>query len=247
MPPATTRPTVPPYRETTSEIELADVSAVTMQTNPLDWTYTTRHGTRTIRSRKCGSAGGISDDVPDEAVPFWHDGTKYAFHLEDRCLLSVGRTTETRTVASRAEIRRVETVSYPTSAPVEGAVSDGVEATIYYRSPRSDAMQTVTVDVTLVEGRGGRLSGEDVDGDRRIEAETRWERKVTSKHGTTERPLGRTARVEFPRGQRFVVDVEGLGDRGVDRVREKLGRAAGSAVAEGEVSVTHEGRLTWDT
>jgi hypothetical protein len=53
--------------------------------------------------------------------------------------------------------------------------------------------------------------------------------------------------VEFPRGQRFVVDVEGLGDRGVDRVREKLGRAAGSAVAEGEVSVTHEGRLTWDT
>lgn len=77
---------------------------------------------------------------------------------------------------------------------------------------------------------------------RRIEALTRWERDIESRHTT----LGKVARVEFPRGHRFTVAIEGISDDRAEQGIETLERYARKAFKYGDsVEVEHDGPMEW--
>lgn len=234
----------PEYHEKTAVLGFEDVSASTLRYRAVDFTYETR--TNTLRTIRCvgGAAAAEHNDVPVGFVGFWHDNTKYAYSPGERELITVNRDGENRLVADERSIRRIEEVTYPDTAPVVGAVDTEVTATIYYRTKRSDSMQQVDVVVDSLESGAGKISGDTTDGERRIKALTRWERDITSYSGGREQTLGKVARVEFPKGHRFTLDVEGLTDDKADRVREAIERAVGGTFrGDEEVAVRHDGRI----
>lgn len=211
----------PPYSETTEGIDPDTLSAERMRYNAFDFTYETHSGTRTVRSVRATSADR-ADYIPEGATKFWYEGRQYAFFPGECRMMSVGRDKQNVTVATADELVAVEEVTFPSPAPVEGGVSEGAEATIYYRSPQSDSMQSVTIEAEFIEGEGGRITGSDVGSDRQIEVLTRWERTITSRQGGKEQSLGRTARVEFPRGRKFVVEVEGMMTDQSEKVKQRI-------------------------
>ena len=68
-----------------------------------------------------------------------------------------------------------------------------------------------------------------------------------SKHGTKELTLGKVTRVEFPRGHRFTVDIEGIGDKKAgERGEEAIARKVKKAFRYSDsINVTHEGLIEW--
>ena len=240
----------PPYKEEKEPIGVDGLSKSSFEYNTYDITYKARTKTKTVRSH--GGTGPASyNKVPEDFMSFYDDGQKYAYNIDDRILMRLNTNGQNATVATGDDIRKIERVSYGDSAVVKGAVSDDVIATIYYRSPRSDEMQTVDVNVEFLEGSASasNISGEAVNSDKRIEAMTQWERDIISKTGVNEMTLGKVCRVEFPRGQKFTVDVHGLDGDNIDRKLSDMERKINSAFRNTEIEnidITHEGELKWD-
>lgn len=234
------------YREETEELDPENITSVTLEHHTVDIHYHTRKGTKTVR---CRSATGPTsyNDIQEGSYSFYFEGRNYTYNPEDKRLISVGSEQDT-IVAEGDEIYKTELVNFPTRAVVEGAIDSEAEATIYYRSPHSDEMQSVTVEVSYMEGQAAEINGKEVGTGRRIRARTRWERDIVSKHGTSERTLGKVTRVEFPKGHRFTVEVEGIdegkaGERGEDRIAKYVKKAFRHSDS---VEVTHEGELEWE-
>lgn len=239
----------PEYREETEVIPPEKVSEVQLQHHTTDITYRTRKGTRTVRARGATTPSEYNE-VPEGFLAFWDDGRRYAYNPAEMELITCARGGQHNTLATGDDLVRFEDVGFPGRVPIRGAVTDGVEATVYYRSNRSDKMQTVTVDVSMIEGqhRPYRFDGKRDDG-KRVEVVTVDERTVTVKHygKTGELTLGRVARVEFPRGQRFTVDVEGITDERAEAAAERIKKYASSKITGADtVTVSHEGRMGWD-
>lgn len=187
-------------------------------------------------------------NAPDGFWSFYWKGNNYAYSPEEKRLISINKH-QNQTIAHGEEIIKFERVRFPTNVPIKGAIGTDVEATVYYRSPLSDRMQSVPITVQSVEGRAARISGEEIGTDRRIEAITQKEREILSRHGTQTRTLGKVARVEFPRGHRFTVDIEGLDDskareRGEEAIVSEL---SGAFRNSDDIDVSHEGRIEWET
>jgi hypothetical protein len=239
----------PEYAEKTEEIDPEEITATVLKHHTTDFTYFTRKGTKTVRCVS-GQTPANYNETAEGFISFYDDGTEYAYNPEEQRLITINRNGENRTIAQADDFYKFENVQYPERAPVEVAVDTDVEATIYYRSPQSDRMQTVTIEVSLLEGNlsAPEISGKEVGTGRRIKAQTRWEREIVSKHGTTERPLGKVARVEFPKGHAFTVQVEGLGDETADRAPDQIANKVQSAFRSKGVSVnvSHDGRLDWE-
>lgn len=241
----------PEYEETTEEMPLADVTASKLEHgDTLDFTYRTSAGT--LRTVRCfhGSPPASYNDNPEGFYSFYADGREYAYSPEEQRLITINRNGPNITVATADDIVRVEAVTFGEEAPVVGAAQTEVEATVYYRSPRSDRMQSVTLTVNMMEGRHStsEFSGQD-DRGRRFEVRTRWERDIVVRNGANDQTLGRVARVEFPRGKRLSVDIEGVpGDKIEDRL-ETVERKVANAFSHDrgvEVSVELDGDLEWD-
>lgn len=234
------------YREQKDEVDADHITEVTIQHHTLDITYFTKRGSKTVRCR--GAMGPASyNDLPEGFYSFWHDGKQYAYSPDEVRLITVNNE-QNQTVAEGDDIYKFEMIGYPTRAVVKGSIDTDVQATIYYRSPRSDDMQSVTVKVNYMESRAAEITGKEVGTGRRIEALTRWERDIVSKHGTNERTLGKVTRVEFPRGQKFTIEVEGLGEnKGGNRGEELIEKRVKKAFRNSDsVNVTHEGQLEWE-
>lgn len=231
-----------PYSEEKEQIDIDDLAIGNAQHSTLDITYQTRRGSKTVRSH-CWSPAGDWNDIPEGFASFYDGGRKYAYNPAERRLITVPRNSPNRTLAQGDGIYKIEVVSFGERAPVVGAVGKDRPATIYYRSPRSDRMQQVTVRVKYLEGdrSAARITGKDENG-RRIDALTRWERDIESRHTT----LGKVARVEFPRGHRFTVSVEGIGDDKAKRGVERLEKYAGKAFKYADsVDAEHDGPMEW--
>lgn len=240
------------YEEEFEKIPLEDITGTKLTHSAnLDFTYRTNAGShRTIRCYH-GSPKKSYNDIPEGFYSFHHGDRKYAYSPEEQRLITINRDAPNVTVATTDDILRVEAVTFGERAPVVGAVQKDVEATVYYRSPRSDRMQSVTLTVEFLEGResASEFSGSD-DRGRRFEVRTRWERDIVVRNGANEQTLGRVARVEFPRGKRLTVDVEGVpGDR-IEEHLEKIERVIeGKAFRHDhdvEVSAEIDGELEWD-
>lgn len=237
-----------PYREDSEEVDPEKIGLTTLEYHTLDMTYRTTRGTKTVRS--INATGQASyNDIPEGFASFYHDGRKYAYNPEEQRLITVNRNGQNKTVATAEDFVRFESVSYPEQAVVKGAVDDGVEATVYYRSPVSDRMQSVTIEVDWMEGQAHEINGTEVGSGRRIKAYRGYERDIVSQHGTTERHLGKVARIEFPRGHQFTVTVEGLKDSlGGEAGEERISKYVNKAFRRNgvRVDVEHDGRAEWE-
>lgn len=234
------------YREKKEEVEAEQINSVALQHQVVDITYHTRRGTRTVRCQGAMEQASYND-IPEGFYSFHYDDKKYAYSPEEKRLLTLNDN-QNRTVAEGDGFYKFDIVNFPTRAVVEGAADTDVEAKIYYRSPQSDEMQSVLINVSYMEGEAAQITGKEVGSGRRIEATTRWEREIVSKHGTSERTLGKVTRVEFPRGHTFSVDVEGLddskaGELGEERIKSRVQKAFRTSNVT--VKVTHEGRMEW--
>lgn len=236
------------YRTKTEDVEPGEVSDVLLQHHTVDITYRSRVNNRHQTIRSHGAIGPTEyNDVPEGYMGFWDDGTHYAYGYGDVRLVSL-EADSPRTLAEGDEIIQIERVQFPQRAPVEGAVQKDVTATVYYWSPRSDALQSVEINVTRLEEserNPWRIVGKDVtDSDRRIEAAVRYEREITARgFGGPEVTLGRTARIEFPEGHRFTVDIGGLKDDRTDSAVESIKSRLTKRRGYNDVTVTHEGRI----
>lgn len=238
------------YHEETEEIDADEVTAHRLSHKTTDITYVTGQGTtRTVRVYGATPASSYNN-VPEGFYGFFHNrDKKYAYSPEQDKLISIPSRDKTITVAESGDIIRYEAVSYPERAPVDGAVQEDVEATVYYRSPRSDSIQSVTIRVDHMEGRyPAMITGEEVDGDRLIEATLVHSRKI--KTTVPENTLGRVARVEFPKGHQFTLTVEGLTDQKVTDSRVESAEQKLKSFFERhahsdgiDVTLTHEGRM----
>lgn len=240
------------YEEEIEEIALADVTGSKLtHGDVLDFTYRTNAGTRrTVRCYR-GNEPASYNETPEGFYSFHADGREYAYSPDEQRLISINRNGSNVTVSTADDIVGVEVVTYGERAPVVGTVGKDVEATVYYRSPRSDAMQSLTVTVEFLEGRrsAAEFSGTDDQG-RRIEVRTHWERDIVARSGASDLTLGRVARVEFPRGKRLQVDVEGVPREKIEERLEEIERVIeGKAFRTDrgvEVSARTDGELKWD-
>jgi hypothetical protein len=233
-----------PYAEEYEELDQSEFKAVNVQHTAIDIEYHTRRGTKTVRSHGLNLPSDWND-IPEGFGSFYHDGRKYAYSPEQRKLMTVPRDGPNRTVAEGNDIYKVRAVTFGERAPVKGAIGTDREATIYYRSNRSDKMQTVTVWVKRLEGNrsASKITGTDENG-RRIEALTRWERDISTYHTT----LGKVARVEFPRGQRFTVEVEGISQKQARDRFDRLEKYASKAFSDVDsVDVVGVESMEWDS
>lgn len=232
------------YRETYEDVDLDHLRGSTMKYNAYDITYLTHSGKKTVRSIQAHESIAQRESLDGFAV-FWADGKKYGFHLEEKRLITVNKK-QNHTVATRDDIVSVKKVNYPSPAPRKGSVETGVEATIYYRSPRSDKMQQVTVQVDSLEGHAVEVTGNEVGTTRRITALSKYERDIKSNVRGKERALGKVARIEFPRGHRFRVDVEGLSTNQLEGIEDQMKRALQSKLNNHvEIDVTLEDTIDW--
>jgi len=246
----------PPYEEEYEELSREDVTKATLRHNTVDMTYSTRGGkTKTVRCTQATEPYGDTSDLPDGCVTFFDyttGGDSYTFNIDSLRLISCNTRGQNRTVATADDFQHFRKVIYPDPAPVKGAVEEGVEVTIYYRSPRTDRMQTVTIIAESVESSAFRITGEEVDGDRRIEALTRGEREITKTlNGGS---LGKVARVEFPKGHTFTLEIENMtrdeAEDAAERIKplieakyNKYNRRHGDITA----TIIHEGQVKYNT
>jgi len=231
------------YYEETEEIELGEVTATTLR-DPIDFTYKTYNGTKTVRSISAHSSLHFSDNL----YVFYDSGTQYGFNIESKTLYSVDQSRETpiHTIASPDDILTVEQVSFPTRAPVVGAIQTDVPATIYYRSPRSDQMQSVEIEVSHNEN-DILFEGESTQNGDWIRALCIHERTIQKEH--PQRHLGRVTRVEFPRGQSFTVNIEGIPDDNIAEIEDRLESTIEGTYPipdDAAISVSHSRQLYWE-
>lgn len=217
-----------------------------------EFDYTTSHGNRkTVRCLNgiSSSDRDVDKGAPAEAVTF-HDGsTGYAVDLETRELYKYGDDHTYRKIADTVDAYHVELGE---SAPVVGAIQEGVDVTVHYRSNRSGNMKTITLEDVRVDWEGDRVTGYHSRRDRRVEVEAIYERSVTTKSVRGgDREVGKVARIEFPSGHRFTVDIHGMTDdetgdyKGDTRktTTEAIEEAIASKFSDHEVDVTHDGRI----
>jgi len=244
-----------PYTEQYEEISADEITKSTFEYATVDITYETHSGnTKTVRASQATEPYDGSD-LPDGCVSFYDlkSGDEYAFQLSETRLISRNKGSQNRTVATAEDVTQFNRVVYPDSVPVVGGVEEDVEATIYYRSKITGTIQTMRIVVERVEGEiAYRISGTEVNGDRRIEAYTSNEREMRKTRSDTS--LGKVARVEFPKGHQFTVQLEGLTTKLAEDAPGRL-----KALIENEynryrrdnekisVSVTHEGQTSYDS
>ncbi|MFC6770299.1 hypothetical protein ACFQDD_01955 [Halorubrum pallidum] len=233
------------YHEAIEEIGVEKVTVDRLRRKTTDITYWTGQGTtRTVRIYGATESSSYNS-FPEGFYGFYHNGKKYAYSPEQDKLISIPSRDKTITVADSEAIIRYEEVNFPERAVVDGAVQKGVEATVYYRTPRSDSIQSVTMRVKHVEGRyPAQISGPEVDGDRRIEASIKHDRTIQTT--VPDMTLGRVARVEFPKGHQFSLAIEGIEDDRVtdariESVEQKI-KSAFRGKAD-DVTLSHEGHI----
>lgn len=241
----------PEYREKTEEIDPEEVSGVTLRHHTVDISYRSRVSKRRKTVRSNGAVEATEyNSTPEGFYGFWNDGQHLAYNPEERRLVSL-EGDHPQTLASGDEIHRIERVQFPQRPPVVGAVQEGAEAEVFYFSERSGNLNSVTIEVERVEENTDnpwRITGKDVtDRDRRVEAMVRDERDITSKQwASKEVHLGKVARVEFPLGHRYVVDIYDLPDdragKAIEKIQKRLTRRRGY----NDVDVSHEGRIPDD-
>lgn len=231
------------YYEETEDISLHAVTGTTFG-RPLDITYTTHNGTKTIRSVSAHSSLNFSDDL----YVFYDEEKKYGFDIDSKKLYSVDQSRDTplRTIADQTDIVAITRVKFPTRAPVVGAIQTDVQATIYYRSPRSNKMQSIEIKVSHNEN-DVKFEGKCTESGDWVEALCIHEREISKKH--PKQHLGRVTRVEFPRGHRFTIDVEGISDERVTNIKEAIESSIKDEYylpVDASVSVKHDSEMDWD-
>jgi hypothetical protein len=236
-----------PYEESSERVDHSSLSAEHMGYHTYDITYPTPSGTKTVRVRSATQTTRI-DTVPDHYAYFWDDGRRLAYSPTDHRLVSLERDGVPMTLAQGDGIDRIEKVTYPPGAPVCGAIQTGVDATVYYRSARTGTMQEMEMHVRREEAEGWRLTGKRLSDGSRVEVHTRGERDTNVRHYPAWQTLGKTARVEMPRGCQYTVDVENLpvekGDDYADRIKSAIeGISRHDSV---DVTVTNDGELSWE-
>lgn len=247
-----------PYEESYEELSPDEVTKSILQYATVDMTYKTHRGnTKTVRSIKASEPYDGSDLTDaDGCVTFYDSGNgdSYAFHVETQRLISRNKQSQNRTVATAEDFQQFRKVDYPDPAPVKGGIEEGVDATIYYRSPLSDRMQTVTIAVDSIEGGVAyyRIVGYEVNGDRRIEALTSYDRELRKVPSGTS--LGKVARVEFPKGHQFTIELEGMTTDQVEDAPERIKNLVESKYNKYSrqneaitATVTHDGQTTYNT
>jgi len=223
----------PPYEESPTDIARENLTPERMSQNPVDINYLTFGGNeKTVR---CSGAVPPTphNDVPTGCVEFQSNGTHYRYDTTENRLLSVGYRTQT--VARPDQITSIELVQYPDPAVVTGVVQEGVDATVYYRSPRSDRIQEITIAVETVSDQGLTLTGtknegqyiSQIDRERNVMADTEqgWKR------------IGKVARVEFPKGHQYTVAVEGLKDESGKKFTKRIEKAVDRVLNQDDLSV----------
>lgn len=241
--PSTSKKFAAEYYEKTEEIELTEITATTLR-DPIDFTYKTYNGRKTVRSISAYSSLHFSDEL----YVFHNNDTKYGFNIESKTLYSVDQSRETpiHTIASPDDILTVERVSFPTRAPVVGAIQTDVPATIYYRSPRSDQIQSVEIEVSHNEN-DILFEGESTQNGDWIRALCIHERMIRKEH--PQQHLGRVTRVEFPRGQAFTVEIEGISDDNIAEIEDRLKSTIDGTYPipdDAAISVSHSKQLYWE-
>ena len=231
------------YYEQTKEINLSEITATTLR-DPIDFTYKTYNGTKTVRSISAHSSLHFSDEL----YVFHDNDTKYGFNIESKTLYSVDQSRETpiHTIASPDDILTVERISFPTRVPVVGAIQKNVPATIYYRSPRSDQMQSVEIEVSHNEN-DILFEGESTQNGDWVRALCIQERTIQKEH--PQRHLGRVTRVEFPRGQAFTVKIEDISDDNIAEIEDRLESTIKGTYpipSDANISVSHDRQIQWD-
>jgi hypothetical protein len=239
----TTKKFADEYHEQAEKISLSQITTTTLR-NPIDFTYKTYNGTKTVRSISAHSSLNFSDEL----FVFYDNDTKYGFNVESKTLYTVDRSRETpiRKIASPDNILTVEQISFPTRAPVVGAIQTDVPATIYYRSPRSDQMQSIEIKVSHNEN-DILFEGESTQNGDWIRALCIHERTIRKEH--PQRHLGRVTRVEFPRGQSFTVNIEGISDDNIAEIEDRLESTIDGTYPipdDATISVSHSEQLYWE-
>jgi hypothetical protein len=210
----------------------------------IEFTYTTRRDTRkTVRAVTPTKSTRDADKVDTDdgvGVYSWYvDGTKYAY-TDAGNLYRQGDDYEFRQVADAVDLT---CVVMGRRAPVDGAVQDGVDVTVQYRSNRSGNLKTMTLQDVSVEWNGDRIRGYDSRRDRHVEVTAVHERTVETQ-GRRNQEIGKTARVEFPAGHTFTVTVDGVTDDRVDTVQDRIEAGVERTVdSDFDVTVDHDGRI----
>lgn len=215
----------------------------------IEFEYTTSHGnTKVVRALQATKASSFDarrfpDDVDLEDVEAYtfHDGGDGYAYTDDGRLWSYGADHAYRPVGDVDAVYRVD---LPEAAPVTGAVQDGVEVTVWYRSKRSGNMKRMRLEDVSVDWEGDRVRGYHARRDRRVEAEAVFDRSVTTQ-GKREEEVGKCARIDFPAGHRYTVDAVGVTDDHAANVCDAIEEAVESRVggADVDVDVTHDGRI----
>jgi hypothetical protein len=241
-----------PYEEEVEEMDLDDLVGGMIRHITVDLTYRTNKATRkTVRMIGASEPADSTAErfgIEDDGWLDFYDGDDHlAYHPEDRVLKSLQRDGPSATLARDGRIIKAERVQYPENAVIDGARQDGVEATVYYRSSRSEGITSMDVEVTDDYDRDAMIRARRLSDGQRIEIRPRYDRKIEKRY--PDQYLGRVCRIEYPRGHRFTVDVEGLAD---DRVDESTIESIESALSgkgspfqydDATVSVSHDGRL----
>jgi hypothetical protein len=243
-----------PYEEEVEAIDLDALVGASAIRRTIDLTYRTNKGTRkTVRmigaSEPIDSTAERYGIEKDGLLDFYDDGDHLAYHPENRVLKSLRKDGPNATLARDGRIIKADRVQYPDNAVIDGARQDGVEATVYYRSSRSEGVTSMDVEVTRDSDRDAVIRADRLSDGQGVEIHPRYDRKIEKRF--PDQYLGRVCRIEYPRGHRFTVDVEGLAD---DRVDESTIESIESALSgrsgplrDGETAnVSHEGRLERD-
>lgn len=225
----------------------------------IEFEYTTSHGnTKVVRAINPTSLSSFqTDKFPDtvdlesvEVFTFHDDGDGYAYSDDGR-LWSYGDDHDYHLIGDVDAVYRVD---LPEAAPVTGAVQEGVEVTVHYRSKRSGNLKQITLEDVSVDWEGDRVRGYHARRDRDVEVEAVYERSVVSKsYRGGDREVGKCARIDFPAGHSFDVDVRGLADDDVDTLPKNTELTTAEAIEEAvasrlgdtatDVDVTHDGRI----
>lgn len=239
-----------PYEEEFEEVDPDDTSVGSFRHWTYDIVYRSSHSDVPQTVRAVNATEPIdsrADQYPDGCVTFHDDGEEYAYIPDERRLLSVGHDQQNVTLAAGDDILRIEQVQYPPGAPLIGAEQTDVVATVHHRSDRTGSLTSFDMEVDREESSFWRLTGHRVSDDARVDVKTRKERDVIVKHygrtGTLH--LGKTARVEFPLGHSYSVDIHGLPDDKAGEYVERIEEAIESSYRydEIEADVTHDGRI----
>jgi hypothetical protein len=119
-------------------------------------------------------------------------------------------------VASGTDIMEGWEIEWPNPAPVCGDISEEEDITVWYVTNRGN-VRSLEMYAEYVEGDRSGVTVRGDDGDGTIEFRSNGARVIES-----DRKMGHVARVEFPRGVRITVDVEGTRDVDAESIKQHL-------------------------